>query len=250
MPKESLEFKVGLFVIATAAVLAWLVFKAGDFKPTAGYPVKFLFASIRGLEEGTSVRLAGVVVGEVRGIHVQKASDGQTQVEVSAWIQKDVQIAEDAIVRIGSMGFLGEKFIEILPGSSQQVVASGGELHGKTPIELEDVAESGHQLIATVDSTIANINEVMGDPKFRQNFKSTFNQADVMTKNMAEVSQNMREASQDLKEASKSARIILGRVRDGEGSVGRLLKDDKIAKDLEGFVADIKAHPWKLLKRG
>lgn len=243
MPRENLEFKVGLFVIVSTAVLAWLIFRAGDFQTAAGYPVRFLFASVRGVESGSSVRLAGVAVGEVREVRVVRSPDGQTQVQVMAWIQQDVPISKDAVVRIGSLGFLGEKFVEILPGSGAETVAPGGELQGRTPVELEDVAEAGNQLIATVDTTIANINDTMGDPKFRHSFKNTFAQTEIIT-------QNLSEASQDLKDAAKSAKIILGRIRDGEGSVGRLLKDDKIARDLEAFVADLKAHPWKLLKRG
>lgn len=242
MGKGNLEFKVGLFVIASLAVLTWLVFRAGDFLPTEGYPVRFLFAAVRGVEAGTSVRLAGVAVGEVREVRVTKNADGQTQVQVLAWIQKDVPIAKDAIVRIGSLGFLGEKFVEVLPGTSAEAVEEGGELQGKTPVELEDVAEAGNQLIATVDSALSNINDVMGDAKFKQSFKKTFEQTESVTA-------NMKEASLDLKEAAKSAKIVLARVQNGEGTVGRLLKDDKIAKDLEAFVADLKAHPWKLLKR-
>ena len=243
MGKGSLEFKVGLFVIVSLAVLAWLVFRAGDFKTTAGYPVRLLFSSVRGVEAGTTVRLAGVTVGEVQEVRVTKGTDGQTQVQVLALIQPEVPIAEDAIVRIGSMGFLGEKFVEILPGASSKNIPPGGEMQGKTPIELEDVAESGNQLIATIDTTIANINETVGDPKFKTSFKNTFSQTEAVTA-------NLKEASEDLKDASKSAKIVLARIRDGEGSVGRLLKDDKIAKDLEAFVADLKAHPWKLLKKG
>jgi hypothetical protein len=57
------------------------------------------------------------------------------------------------------------------------------------------------------------------------------------------------EMTDDLKDAAKSMRVVFGRLRDGEGTIGRLLKDEKMAKDLEEFVVDIKTHPWKLLKR-
>jgi len=35
-----------------------------------------------------------------------------------------------------------------------------------------------------------------------------------------------------------------------KGTIGRLFTEDKIYRDLEEFVADLKAHPWKLLSRG
>ena len=43
--------------------------------------------------------------------------------------------------------------------------------------------------------------------------------------------------------------ILMARLRDGEGTVGMLLKDDKIAKDAEALVADLKKNPWKLLAK-
>ncbi len=40
---------------------------------------------------------------------------------------------------------------------------------------------------------------------------------------------------------------ILARVERGEGSVGGVLKDPKLFEDLKALVADLKAHPWKIL---
>ena len=35
----------------------------------------------------------------------------------------------------------------------------------------------------------------------------------------------------------------------GEGTVGRLMSDDALYEEMREFVAEIKAHPWRLLKR-
>jgi ABC-type transporter Mla subunit MlaD len=121
-------------------------------------------------------------------------------------------------------------------------MADGSVLAGKTPVLLEKITESGNRLINKIELTVDNINEVVADPKFKESVKGTFGNAEKVTK-------NLQEATDDLKDAAKSARIVLGRLRDGEGSIGRLLKNDQMAKDLEDFVKDIKAHPWKLLKR-
>ncbi|MCK4852449.1 MAG: hypothetical protein KAS86_04965, partial [Candidatus Omnitrophica bacterium] len=43
--------------------------------------------------------------------------------------------------------------------------------------------------------------------------------------------------------------VILGRLRDGQGTIGKLLVEEKIYDDMEDLVSDIKAHPWKLLNR-
>ncbi|MBL7157906.1 MAG: MCE family protein [Candidatus Omnitrophica bacterium] len=43
--------------------------------------------------------------------------------------------------------------------------------------------------------------------------------------------------------------VIMDGLKEGKGTVGKLLVDEQIYDDLEDFVADIKAHPWKLLHK-
>ena len=243
MKKVNLELKVGLFVILALAGLAWLVFKSGDFYLKPGYTVRLIFNFVSGVDKGTPVRLAGVNIGEVTAIYIVRNAAGESQVEVSARINQGALIEEDADVHISSNGLLGEKYIEILPGTSgKPTLAEGSTLPGRGPVGLEKLTESGNRLISKLESAVDNVNEVVGDPAFKSSVKKTF-------VNAAEVGDNLKETTGDLKDAMKSAKIVLGRLRDGEGTIGRLLKDDTIAKNLEAFSEDIKQHPWKLLKR-
>ncbi len=243
MKKAGLEFKVGLFVILAIAFLVAMVVKAGDYKLKPGYKISLVFNSVSGVETGSPIRLAGVEVGDVRDIHVMRDESGETKVEVIAWISQGVNIEEDSKLRVATLGFLGDKYIEILPGSATApILAEGGMLSGKTTYAMDDILSSGQRLIGKMENTVDNINEVVTDEKFKNSVRGTFTNAE-------EVGKNLSEASADIKEAAASAKIVLGRLRDGQGTVGKLLKDDKVAKDLEAFVADIKAHPWKLLKK-
>jgi len=243
MKKGNLELKVGVFVIVALGVLTFLVFKAGDFYLRPGYTIRMVFNSVSGIDKDSPVRFAGVTVGQVRDVHVIRSPEGQTEVELVARVDQGTFIEEDADARISSLGLLGEKYVEILPGKNgAKVLSDGSTLLGKSAFGTDQIIESGSRLINKMEFTIDNVNEVVADPKFKSSVKNTFSNAEGVTKNLSE-------ASDDLKDAMKSAKIVLGRLRDGEGSIGRLLKDETIAKDLEAFVKDIKAHPWKLLKR-
>ena len=46
-----------------------------------------------------------------------------------------------------------------------------------------------------------------------------------------------------------STGAVMKRLKEGKGTVGKLLVEEKIHDDLEAFVADIKKHPWKLLHK-
>jgi phospholipid/cholesterol/gamma-HCH transport system substrate-binding protein len=48
---------------------------------------------------------------------------------------------------------------------------------------------------------------------------------------------------------ANAATVILTRLKDGEGTIGKLLVEEKFYNDLEGFMEDIRKHPWKLLHK-
>ena len=54
----------------------------------------------------------------------------------------------------------------------------------------------------------------------------------------------------ELKKVIDNANNITGAVENKEGTVGMLLYDDAMYNEIMAFVQDIKAHPWKLLKKG
>ncbi len=244
MKKEGFEFKVGIFVVLALAILIGMVIKAGDFYFRPGYTVRLIFDSVSGIDRGSEIRLAGVPVGEVKHVQIERDASGNTQVVITAFITKGVILEEDAWLRVVSTGFLGDKYIEVMPGSKNaKSVADGGTLVGKKYSGVDDLFDSGHRLIDKMQFTMDNINEVVSDAQFKASLKGTFSNTD-------KVSKNLIETSEDLKETIKSARIVMERLKNGEGTVGKLLMDDKIAKDLEAFVADLKKNPWKLLKKG
>jgi phospholipid/cholesterol/gamma-HCH transport system substrate-binding protein len=242
MKKTNPEFKVGLFVLLGLVVLGGLVLKTGDFYLKPGYTIHILFDYISGMDRGAPVRLAGVAVGEIKEVHVVRDIQGRTEVDLSVWIDGSAIIEEDAEIRISTLGLLGEKYIEILPGKSQTMMKNGTVVRGRAPIVMERITESGTNLLEKVETTVDSLNDILADPKFRGDTKETF-------ANSQQVTKNLIQASADLKEAAASAKIVMGRLERGEGAVGRLLKDDTIAQDLGAFVKDIKKHPWKLFKR-
>jgi len=59
----------------------------------------------------------------------------------------------------------------------------------------------------------------------------------------------MDQLTETLNSLCDSANTVMSGIKEGKGTIGRLLTDDTIYNDLEAFVKDIKAHPWKLFKK-
>jgi phospholipid/cholesterol/gamma-HCH transport system substrate-binding protein len=251
MKKENLEFRVGIFVVAGLTLLSVLVFRAGDFYMKPGFNIRIVFDYVSGVDKGSPVRLAGVNVGDITQITIIKDANGLTQAELTARIREGVYIEEDAEARINTLGILGEKYVEILPGTAgANPLRESSVLVGKNPLIIANITEAGSRLIAKLDMTVDSVNKIVSDQAFQESIRGTFDKSHKTFASAEVVAKNMIEMTDDLKETAKSARIVMERLKNGEGTVGRLLTNETIAKDLEAFVKDIKTNPWKLLKKG
>jgi phospholipid/cholesterol/gamma-HCH transport system substrate-binding protein len=120
------ETVIGAVVLATA--IGFVVY-AGQSRgvPLAGgsYPLTAKFRSADGIGVGTDVRVAGIKVGSVSGLELDRAS---FEAKATFTVQGDLQLPEDSDVKISSESLLGGNFVEITPGASEVVLAAGDEI--------------------------------------------------------------------------------------------------------------------------
>lgn len=227
--EQNLELKVGVFVLIALIVLTGFVFLISDislFKP--GWNLKVVFGFANGLKKAAPVRVAGVDAGKVQDIHIFYDSKLQkTQVEITAWLNADSKVPIDSKAWINQLGLLGEKYLEIIPGSNNvSFLKNNDQLVGEDPIAMEELAEMGRKLALKLEDSINGFNEVVNTPDGQKNLK---------------------EMVSNFKQISESLNSVLLRIKEGEGTIGKLINDETIYNDLESFAADIKKHPWKLL---
>ena len=130
MKKWDTEIIVGLFMCLGLLSMAYTSVKLGqvDFFYNNYYSLKASFTSASGLKTDTDVEMSGVNIGKVKSIGLE-----DYQAIVTMLIQNDIKIQDDAIASIKTNGILGEKFIEISPGSSEKVLKSGGMIIDTEP---------------------------------------------------------------------------------------------------------------------
>jgi len=234
------EVKVGLFVFIAFVLLAVVVFSISDFYTTQAhytYPLRTRFGYVNGVEVGAPVRISGVKVGEVRSVRVYRDEANQrTFAEVAVRISKDALVEEDAVVYINTLGFLGERYMEIIPGTPGARVLNAGEIIvGKDTVPTGQLVASSYRAIRKLETAIGNVNRIIGDEEMQKSLKGTLANSD--------------KATVELHRFLIQANEVMAKIRNGEGTVGRLLTQDDLYEDLKDAVADIKAHPWKLFFR-
>ena len=139
MKKMNLEMIVGAFLLAGFISFSWLAVKMGDINPfqQETYPLTARFTSISGLKEGSTIELAGVIVGKVRHIELDT---GDYEAVVHMDINKQVELQDDTIASIRTSGIIGDKYIKLSPGGSDIILAAGDAIEETEPsISLEEL---------------------------------------------------------------------------------------------------------------
>jgi phospholipid/cholesterol/gamma-HCH transport system substrate-binding protein len=139
MNKMNLEMIVGLFLLAGFASFSWLAVKMGDirFFMEDTYPVSARFISISGLKEGALIELAGVKIGKVTNIELD-ADEYEAVVRMN--ISKDVRLQDDSIASIRTAGIIGDRYIKLTPGGSEDYLDPGDEIEEtESAISLEEL---------------------------------------------------------------------------------------------------------------
>ncbi|MEJ2183118.1 MAG: outer membrane lipid asymmetry maintenance protein MlaD [Nitrospirota bacterium] len=138
MKKTNVELLVGVFVLLGIASLAWLSIELGNvglFGPQT-YSVYAEFSNVGAIRNGSEVEIAGVPVGTVETVSLAKGYLARVVMSV----QRDVKIQEDAIASIKTKGLIGEAFIELSPGASEQHVEPGGRIREtESAVNLTDL---------------------------------------------------------------------------------------------------------------
>ena len=125
MRRNLTETVAGALVLLAAA--AFFFYAYGKIDPGAGdgYQINAIFDRADGIRPGTDVRLSGIKVGEV----VSSSLDPETYLAVVRMnIRNDVKVPEDTSAKVASDGLLGDSFLALTPGGSEDMLPAGGEI--------------------------------------------------------------------------------------------------------------------------
>ena len=214
--KSTVEFKVGVFVFVGLVILFMFVMLIGDLKNmVSAYKLNFVFSFVNGVKIGAPVRYSGVDIGEISDLNLLPV-EGRTKVLVKALIKKDIRIPVDSQIWINTLGLLGEKYVEIMPGKSSQVLAPDATVTGNDPLAMQELGEIAKSVAKKLDDGLSEI-------------KTLAVSLNSLTKGLDEA---------------------LSSIRKGEGTLGKLIYNDDIYNQLDALVSDVRKSPWKLFWKG
>jgi phospholipid/cholesterol/gamma-HCH transport system substrate-binding protein len=191
------------------------------------------------------VRFAGVDVGQVKDIRLALVPEEQvTKVHLYVWLRKDVSVPADSSILINTLGFLGEKYVEIIPGKDySHPVPADSSINGIDPIPIHNVVQLVNKIATDVDEGIERIKNKEGNLG-----KLIYD--DTLYRELESAIKNKEGTIGKLLYDNSLYNELEAAVRNKQGTIGKLFYDDAVYNELKDFIADIKLHPWKLFWKG
>lgn len=254
------EVKVGIFAVTVIAILAWATIRVGDKTRVhgGGYTLKVSFANATGLKVKASVELAGVQVGMVKEIGL----DMSREAKVTLALSKGVKLPADSRAVLRTRGFLGETYVELIPGSPEATILSPGEIIENSSrtgdinslvSQFSEIAQDIKQITATLRETVGDdtnspINRIVTNlDEFTRAMKDLTlrneGNVDRISTNLSEMTEQLKEiiarGKADVEESMDRIASITRKIDEGKGTVGRLVNDeetiDKLNEAVDGL---------------
>jgi phospholipid/cholesterol/gamma-HCH transport system substrate-binding protein len=240
-----LETKVGFFFTGAVALMAVLILRTEKLEVGGkkNQSERFTyFDQVAGLNLQSAVRIAGVKVGDVRTIALE---NGKARVVLG--LSKDVEVYGDANVSLGSIGILGEKYIDLNPGhSAKGLFPMDQPLPSKAGVSLDNLMETLTDVGKNVKSITQALNESIGGEQGRQKLDEIVDNIRVLTAEFRSMAQENHSAVNNtmanVEALSADLRDKLPKLAQQFESVGKNLNAmlEENRPELKGVMSDVR----------
>ncbi|MCA1559144.1 MAG: MlaD family protein [Acidobacteria bacterium] len=227
---------VGAFVIGGLVLFAVGLFLIGDrrmmFSNT--FDIYAEFSNIAALENGSTVRVAGMDAGEVETIHVPTGPTGRFRVKMR--LREDLRplIRLDSVAAIQNDGLVGNKFVHIEAGSEgSAAVLDNGTIQSREPFDLANVLEKMSTTIDIVNTTIVDIHG-----RVQEAFGTLATTATEAQALLDDIGKGTRSITASTQRVTADLNAIISGIREGRGTVGKFVTDDAFYRSLQAMAAD------------
>jgi phospholipid/cholesterol/gamma-HCH transport system substrate-binding protein len=157
---------VGSFALAALGALAIAILSLSSQEGVFGarYRLVGYYENVQGLIPNAPVWLAGTRVGRVESVNLGTRPDGEPAVKVVLVVDEDVQdrIRADSSASIGTIGLLGDRYVEISLGSpNEAILEDGAEIRVANPANIARVIDTGTQALDNIATLAKNLNSVV-----------------------------------------------------------------------------------------
>lgn len=257
------QVRVGMLIIVSLLVLAFGIFQVGRLFDvfSSRYPLVTMFESSSGLIAGSAVTLAGQRVGQVESIEFLPVEERRDSANIVVRLSVNTgvrpQIRSDSRAVLQTEGLLGDRFVNISPGSpGYEVLEPGDTIQSLPPLDYESVLRTAATTMDEVQEVVVDLRtltqrltsgegtlgSLLTDDVLYQRMATattelaglmrTINQSDGTLARMIRDPELYDQVNRSLSRLDSLGAVVL----EGEGSLGRMIRDDSLYEGLLGAV--------------
>jgi phospholipid/cholesterol/gamma-HCH transport system substrate-binding protein len=158
--RYALQLRIGAFILASLFVFFAIVYLLGARARyfESKYELVAEFTEVGGLIEGATVRVAGVQIGRVTSVVLSPDPGGKVRVTMTVARRFHERIRQDSEARIATQGLLGDKIVDVTPGSpSSPALPPGGTLASQEPQEMSRMFAEGARTLRSVSELASTL---------------------------------------------------------------------------------------------
>lgn len=268
----SIEKKVGIFFLAAIVTLGVMIELVEDWNPfERRSEYSSYFASTVGLKVGDPVMIAGVEVGKVTAIKIDK-----NRVRTLFYVKNGTLLKEDSLASIRQTNLLGGTFLGLTFGTeTAKYLEPGGVVPSREVASLEDLIDSFNNnqnktftmvqdilkesrepfigLLQRLESVAKKIDSGQGTLGQLVNDDRLYNELHAAIGQLREVVSGVRDGKgtlgklvvdpslyDNVNATAENLKKISDKINDGQGTLGKLVNDEQVYNDLSDALADIR----------
>lgn len=212
------EIVVGGFVMTGLLLTVIVIMMIGNERRAFDSKVAFKtsFTDVQGLKPGAPIRLSGIDIGTVTAVsHSNNPNDDRLYVQLEIVRSEAGRVREDSLAKIANKGLLGDKMLEVTPGTPGRAALT-----------------SGSTIASDESGDLSNVMAKVGEMTVKA--AAIMNNVEKMTSTLAQDS-----TRQDMQQSLHAVTVILNQVSTGDGYVGKLLHDPEEANRISRAMANL-----------
>lgn len=232
------QVRVGVFLLVGLALLALGLFLVGDMGHVFGerYRIVTLMRSAAGLVPGAPVQVAGQSAGQVDRIEfIEPDRRPESGEAVAVWLAVDraVQplVRADSRARLRTQGLLGDRLIDIEPGSAEAPVLQPGDtLTSLEALDYQEALDQASEAVTSLTALVRNLTELTRGMLGGEGTLGQLVMDDTLYQRLVSLGGTLDR--------------FLERATSGEGFLGRMLEDETLYDRLSSAAGSLDSLAW------
>ncbi|CAN5668982.1 MlaD family protein [soil metagenome] len=226
------QIRVAALITVSLLLLVYAVYRVGAVLDVFArrYEITMFVSSGLGLREGAPVTLAGQRIGQVSQIDFipvqQKVGEENLRVVLAIAQNVQDQIRDDSRAYLRTQGLLGDKFVDIAPGSSgSRILQPGDTITAGRSLDVDEFIMQASNALEQATGIVANLENLTGGLVRGDGTAGRLLNDDQLYVALAGTADELRRT--------------LAEINRADGTFGRLIRDPQLYNQLHGAVAKV-----------